>query len=563
MDKTSKSVILISDFNIEPLAGYLRNDRTMPYIVPTIAPFGQVVPMLIDTDNEIWSKQFDLAIIWTRPESIINSFALLMDFQRIHIDKVLSEVDEFASALAGIKKRVKTIIAPSWVIPDYFYGYGMLDMAHGLGLANVLMHMNLHLSEKTEKIKNVFILNTERWIHTAMGESFNPKLWYMGKIPFGNKVFKQAVKDIKSMLQGIEGNARKIIILDLDDTLWGGIVGDTGWENLRLGGHDPIGEAYIDFQKALKSLTNRGILLGIVSKNEESIALEAIRKHPEMVLKLDDFAGWRINWEDKSQNIVELIYELNLGLQSVVFIDDNPVERARVAETLSEVLVPDWPEDKMLYRKTLLSLDCFNTPSISDEDSTRVKMYLTERKREQLKNNIESLEEWLEKLEIEVYVELLNETNIKRTSQLLNKTNQMNLSTRRMSDIELLYWTQADNRRLWTFRVSDKFGDSGLTGISSIEYVDKVGKVIDFILSCRVMGRNIEKLILHVITSKAKSLGLTRLVAQYLPTLKNKPCYEFWKRSGFEYDNTNEIFTWELKVPYPKPTFIRIIEGKV
>ena len=562
MVKVAKSVVLISDFNIEPFANYLSNHTGIPPISTSLAPFGQVVQTLIEAGNEIWSDHRDAVIVWTRPESVIDSFTKLLDFQQVPIEETLAEVDDFATAIAGICKKAKIILVPSWVIPDYLHGYGMLDMTKNLGFANTLMRMNLRLVEKLDKTRNVFVLNTDCWIRKADGEAFNPKLWYMGKIAFGNNVFKMAVKDVKAALRGIDGDVRKVIIVDLDETLWGGIVGDIGWQNIRLGGHDPIGEAFVDFQKALKSFTNRGILLGIVSKNEESVALEAVRSHPEMILNLDDFAGWRINWDDKANNIIELIDELNLGLQSVVFIDDNPVERARVSEALPEVLVPEWPQDKTLYRQMLLSLNCFDTPSVSDEDSVRVKMYQTERKREKLRRSFESLEDWLKTLEMKVHVEPLNEVNIKRASQLLNKTNQMNLSTRRMSETELLDWTQGENRRLWTFRVSDKFGDSGLTGIASIEHDGKVGRVVDFLLSCRVMGRKIEDLMLSVITSYAQSLRSTRVVAKYHKTPKNKPCYDFWKRSGFEHDKLLGTFIWNLEELYPCPEGIEIIMEK-
>src|SRR5262249_22447003 len=162
--------------------------------------------------------------------------------------------------------------------------------------------------------------------------SFSPRLWYLGKIPYANEVFKEAARDVKSALRGLAGKARKLVIVDLDETLWGGIVGEDGWEHIKLGGHDPASEALADFQRELKALTRRGILLGIVSKNEEAVALAAIDKHPEMVLRRSDFTGWRINWGDKAANIVDLVNELNLGIDSVVFIDDNPSERARVRE---------------------------------------------------------------------------------------------------------------------------------------------------------------------------------------------------------------------------------------
>ena len=236
-------------------------------------------------------------------------------------------------------------------------------------------------------------MNTQRWIDAAGKDAVNPKRWYMAKLPFAHAVFKEAAKDLRAMLLGAYGQSRKLLLLDLDDTLWGGIVGEDGWEKLNLGGHDPIGEAFLDFQRALKSLSRQGVLLGIVSKNDEAVALEAFRRHPEMALRVEDFAGRRINWEDKAKNIVELTRELNLGLQSVVFIDDNPYERARVRETLPEVFVPEWPEDKMSYRAALLSLGCFDRPRITEEDKRRTEMYAGEARRNALKADVGSLDE--------------------------------------------------------------------------------------------------------------------------------------------------------------------------
>jgi FkbH-like protein len=385
-------------------------------------------------------------------------------------------------------------------------------------------------------------------------------LWYRGKIAFGNDVYREAVKDIKCALRGIQGDSRKIIILDLDNTLWGGVVGDLGWENIILGGHDPLGEAYADFQMALKSLTNRGILLGIVSKNEETIALEAINRHPEMRLQLKDFAGWKINWQDKAQNIVDLVSDLNLGIQSAVFIDDNPVERARIREALPEVLVPEWPDDCMLYKSTLLRLRCFDTPSISKEDIERTKMYANEKQRENLKKSLSSLDDWLSSLEIKINVEELNEANLPRTVQLLNKTNQMNLTTRRMTDKELIGWVQEDNHKLWVFRVSDKFGNSGLTGIISLSVEDDYCQIVDFILSCRVIGRKVEETMLFTAIQYAKVQGLKNIKAEYIPTPKNKPCLDFWKKSVFQYDVNSNTFTWDVRNTYELPEQIELIQ---
>jgi len=560
MDKKEYKCMLISDFTIDNFAAYLNNDKDFPVVKSIVAPFGQVTQVLRDENLECWKNKPDFAVVWTRPESTIESFNHILNFKNVSIEEIFKEVDKYSLSLLNIHDRVKSVFVPTWVFTSHNRGFGMLDMKNDIGIVNTLMRMNLRLSENLNKASNIYLLNTQKWIEIAGKKAFNPKLWYMGKIAFGNEVFIEAVKDIKSALRGISGDSKKLIILDLDDTLWGGIVGDIGWENIILGGHDPTGEAFVDFQKTLKSFTNRGILLGIVSKNEESVALETIKYHPEMVLRLSDFAGWKINWGDKAKNIIDLVLDLNLGLQSVVFIDDNPVERARIKESLPEVFVPEWPEDKMLYKKELLSLSCFDTPSISKEDLERTKMYVTERQRQNFKVKIESLEEWLKTLGIKVKVEELNEINLQRTTQLLNKTNQMNLITRRMTESELINWAREDNHKFWTFCVSDKFGDSGLTGIISLEVNNKTGQIVDFVLSCRVIGRKIEETMIYTVIKYAQLIRVDKIYAKYIPTPKNKPCLEFWQRAGFINEKDN-CFTWETKNEYILPNCIKIVEA--
>jgi FkbH-like protein len=563
LNKEKFRCVLISDFNVDIFSGYLSNDEDLPVVDSTAAPFGQVIPLLMQEDMEYWKSDFDFSVIWTRPEAVIKSFNNLLAYKNPSIKDILNEVDQFAALLLNVCDKIQTIFVPTWTLPPYIRGFGMLDMKRNIGVSNILMQMNLRLAEKLDRCSNIYLLDVQRWISTVGKYAFNPKLWYRGKIAFGNDVYKEAVKDIKSALRGIQGLSTKIIILDLDNTLWGGVVGDLGWENIILGGHDPIGEAYADFQMALKSLTNRGILLGIVSKNEEATALEALNSHPEMILKVKDFAGWKINWQDKAQNIVDLVSDLNLGLQSAVFIDDNPVERARIRETLPEVLVPEWPDDSMLYINTLLGLRCFDTPSISKEDIERTRMYAIEQQRNDLKNSLSSLDDWLTSLEIKIKIEALNEVNLQRTAQLFNKTNQMNLTTRRMTEKELVDWVKREDHKLWTFRVSDKFGDSGLTGIISIEVKNNYCHIVDFILSCRVIGRKIEETMLSTAIQYAKSLGLKNVKAEYIPTPKNKPCLDFWKKSGFQLNENGFSFTWDLNKRYDLPKQIEVLQTEI
>ena len=207
----------------------------------------------------------------------------------------------------------------------------------------------MRLADHAERDGRIVLLDSQRWLSAAGTASSNSKLWYMSKTPFHSTVFQEASSDILAAIAGIRGLNKKVLILDLDGTLWEGVVGDIGWERLTLGGHDPVGEAFADFQKELRRLVNRGVLLAIASKNEEATALEAIRRHPEMVLKLEDFAMWKINWHDKAANIADIMSSLNLGLDSAVFLDDSAFERARVREALPQVLVPELPADPMQY----------------------------------------------------------------------------------------------------------------------------------------------------------------------------------------------------------------------
>ena len=339
----------------------------------------------------------------------------------------------------------------------------MQDWKEGLGIQNILTQMNLQLSNNIKDLNNIFLIDSQRWLFCNDPKSA-AKLWYSAKIPFSNEVFLNAAETFKGSINGFLGRSKKLIILDLDNTLWGGVVGETGWEGINLGGHDMTGEAFVDFQLSLKNLTRKGIQLGIVSKNDETVALDAINKHPSMVLQESDFAAWRINWNDKAENVYELVNEINLGLDSVVFIDDNPAERKRVQDAYPEVLVPEWPKDISLYKNTLNELNCFHNPSISREDRERTAMYVAERQRKNKKTKT-SKSSWLLDLKTEIKISTLTDENISRVSQLFNKTNQLNLSTRRLNVNEIKKWNSERNNSILTFSVSDCFGDLGLVGI--------------------------------------------------------------------------------------------------
>ena len=280
-----------------------------------------------------------------------------------------------------------------------------------------------------------------------------------------------------------------------------------------------------------------------MSKNEESVALDAIRSQPEMVLKVEHLAGWRINWRDKARNIAELTKELNLGLQSVVFVDDNPIERARVRDALPEVFVPDWPEDKTKYVEALSALRCFDVPHVSREDASRSALYAQERARDEMKRSSRrsttgsmAWARWCASTR-------LDDAYLARTVQLLNKTNQMNLRTRRLTEAELLSWAKDPKHEMWVVHVSDKMGDAGLTGILGLEVGDEHATIADFVLSCRVMGRRVEDAIVWFAAERARKHGAQKLVAPYVPTPKNAPCQKFFD-SCAAFTREGDVFVW-------------------
>lgn len=557
MSKSDPRCLLLADFTVGGMAPYLESSEPTPRIRCTVAPFDQVNRVLLDDTAECWMPRPDVALVWTRPESAVESFGRLFRGEFVESEEISIDVDGFARRVVSASSRVGTLLVPSWTWPAFDRGLGMLNLDRCRGPGYHLFRMNARLIEAVSAVRNVFVLDAGRWIALAGPRASNPKLWHMGKIAFGPEVLRHAAMDVKAACRAVTGRMRKLVVLDLDDTLWGGIVGDAGWHNLRLGGHDPIGEAFCAFQRALRVLTRRGVVLGIVSKNTEAVALEAIDMHPEMVLRRDDFAGWRINWEDKASNVAALANELNLGLDAVVFIDDNPAERARVRQALPDVLTPDWPSDCMLYEQALGELDCFDTVTFTEEDRRRTEMYAAERVRRREADSAGDLAEYLDSLQLRVLVEPLSAVNLGRACQLLNKTNQMNLRTRRMTEAQYWEWASDPAHRAFTYRVEDRFGQYGLTALAGVSVEDGACRIDDFVLSCRIIGRGVEQLVLHTLVEHARTMNARFLRATLIPSSRNEPCRQFFENlSGFDRDG--QRYSWDLCIAYAPPRHVTI-----
>ena len=514
------SINIISSFNHINFSRLLENNKDFKWQINE-TNYNQIFQVLNDKKLKIWKKKSDISLIWSTPESISPEFKKLLNYEKANKNIIKNDIDIFFSCLRSIKKNSDVLLIPNWILKEPNESSLALSFSKNLGIEYHLSYMNYYLSELVNKEKNIYLLNSSKWLSNCGSSSaYNSKLWYLMKSPFSNEFYEHAILDIISIFKTLKGFSKKLLILDLDNTLWGGVVGEDGWKNLRIGGHDYLGEAFKDFQYKIKSLKNYGILLALCSKNKEETAIEAITKHPEMVLKIDDFVSYKINWRDKAENILEIAKELNLGLQSIVFLDDTPYERANVIEKLPEVTVPSLPAYPENYSSFLSNLRYFDTSFISKEDKNRAKLYKSEFKRIKLKQKLKSNSRWLKNLELKIIIEKAKGENLLRIHQLLNKTNQMNLTTRRLSEKQLKTWINKPSNKLWSIRAKDKFGDYGIIGILSISINKQVTRIEDFVLSCRVVGRDIEKVMIQFIKDHCNSLKIKKIKGKYIKTKK-------------------------------------------
>jgi FkbH-like protein len=357
-------------------------------------------------------------------------------------------------------------------------------------------------------------------------------------------------------VKAVKGRGRKCIVVDLDDTLWGGIVGEDGIDGIHLG-ETPPGNIFADFQRLLRDFHDRGILLAINSKNNPEDALEVIRDHPAMVLREEHFTAMRINWQDKVTNLREIAAELNLGLDSFVFVDDNPAERLHVEQALPEVLTVDLPRDSAAYRRCLEQLNDFTVVQLTPEDMSRTSMYRAERQRRSLHESSASLDEFLASLRMEVSIEPLAPRTVRRAAQLVQRTNQFNLTTRRYSDEDLRRLGENGRFHIWTMAVRDVFGDNGIVGLAIVEAGEEHWRIDTFLMSCRVLGRRLEDELLGIVANGARTAGAAQLLGTYRPTKKNGQVQDFYRQRGFRLaadqriseGDTDEAETWVLDLP--------------
>ena len=377
----------------------------------------------------------------------------------------------------------------------------------------------------------------------------DPTLWNIAKLPFAQKYLPIYADYICRILAARLGKSRRCLILDLDNTLWGGVIGDDGVDGIRIGNGDATGEAHLHVQKIALELRGRGVVLAVSSKNEDATARQPFQEHPDMLLKENHIAVFLANWSDKASNIRAIAATLSLGLDSMVFLDDNPAERLLVRRELPEVAVPELPTDPALYARTLIAAGYFEAITFSDEDRQRATFYQDNARRTQILNGASDMNAYLNSLDMEMTLAPFNSTGRTRITQLISKSNQFNLTTKRYDEIEVEQLEKDPSVFTRQIRLKDTLGDNGMISVVVCRKAADVWEIDTWLMSCRVLGRRVEEAVLHDLVTHAAQAGATRLVGRYIPSTRNVIVKDHYKKLGFQQaSEIDNIETWELDI---------------
>ena len=443
---------------------------------------------------------------------------------------------------AAAAKGAKVICFSFPLISDGVFGnYGYKTQA---SFTTQLVRINYLLAELAAELKDLFVIDTAALAAKEGMDSVTQRSIYINNgLVYQPDFFALIAKHITDQILAITGKFKKCLILDLDNTTWGGIIGDDGIENIQIGSLG-TGKAFTELQKWAKQLKERGIILAVCSKNTESVAMEPFEKHPDMVLRLKDIAVFVANWETKVDNIRHIQSILNIGFDSMVFLDDNPFERNIVRSSIPDITVPELPADPEEYMPFIIAQNLFETASLSEGDENRTAQYQEEAKRAALLKSFENEDEFLESLNMVSVVKPFDKFNIPRVAQLTQRSNQFNLRTIRYSEEDAARVAASDKFITLTYTLEDKFGDSGLIAIVILEKKADHLFIDTWLMSCRVLKRGMENFTLNMIVEAAKKENMTKIVGEYIPTKKNQMVEGHYKGLGF----TEQDGKWTLDV---------------
>jgi len=430
---------------------------------------------------------------------------------------------------------INTVLAP------LFQPWGLARGSEFIEIENAIVALNSELRTIAAAAPGRVILCD--WEHYArlLGEqgTYDYRFWYSSRAPFAAPFLKLYAGDIAKAANVLSGRIRKCLVLDCDNTLWGGVVGEDGLDGIQLSTDTVPGRYYYEFQRSVLDLVERGVILALCSKNNEADVMEVLNNHPDCMIRRKHLAGWRINWVSKSESLAELADELKIGLDSLVFVDDNPAECELVRQMLPQVIVLQVPDRHEQLPSLLFRNDLFGALAVTDADRTRAESYRVQRERRDLQRTVKSPEDYLALLGTRVVLRRAGEPDVARVVQLLQRTNQFNLTTRRHDESMVRELLTSPSALLLVCEVFDRFGSMGLTGVLVAFRKGSVTEIDSLLLSCRVLGRDVEFALVAAAADWLQSEWNTETIdAQFMPSAKNMQCADFWERCGFARNGT-------------------------
>ena len=554
-------VALLASFTIDAIAPFLVVEAARLGFAAEVyvAPFNSVKQELLGVDSGCIRHQPDVVFVANLLGDVCP--ALTHDVLPGQIaPQIEALVRDIVTPLQEFRKRsAAAVVLHNFPRPQH-PALGIYELMASGSQTEAISQINAGLTKAVGGIAGGYTLDLDRvCANVGYDNCYDDKMWYLGRSPFSVQAWRALAQEQATFIRALRGPQRKCLVLDLDNVLWGGIIGESGLANIKLGQTYP-GSVFRDFQQAVLELRGRGVLLAINSKNNAADVEEVFHSHPDMLLKMEHFACTKINWQDKPQNMREIANELNIGLESLVFFDDNPAEQALMRQALPQVLTLPVPPEPIKYLKLLRGSHAFDRLSLTAEDLRRGEIYQHQAARHQLQQSATSVEDFLTGLQMTVSIEQVDDFAFPRVVDLLQKTNQFNLTTRRHTAGQLRSMLDDSLHGVFCLRVTDRFGDNGIVGVAIVQRRDETVHVESFLLSCRVIGRTVETAFLAFLSDWAKDWGLTAMEGEFIPTAKNAPAADFYARHGFTRigDNDSES-RWRLdlrNVPFHWPAYI-------
>lgn len=519
------------------------------------ADYNQIDEQVIDETSELYAFQPNVVLIDMCSEMLYEKYCHTPPTEREGFAERMCQQIESHWKLVHARTNAKVLQFNFVEYDDRIFGNYASKVS--ASFISQLRKLNYLMMEGFQNHAYVFPVDVSS-IQNVYGRKafFDEKLYYLAKVAISLDVLPSVAKQVVDVLLALSGRFKKCAVLDLDNTLWGGVIGDDGISNIQIG-ELGLGHAFSDLQTWLKELKNRGVLLAVCSKNNEDIAKEPFEKHDEMVLRLDDISIFVANWENKASNIKNIQQTLNLGMDSFVFIDDNPFERNLVESMVPEVTVPSLPEDPSLYLSFLQELNLFETASHSKDDALRTKQYQDEGKRIALQKEFESFDEYLKSLKMIAVAEPFDPFYYPRIAQLSQRSNQFNLRTIRYTEADIERIAQDDQYYTLYFTLRDKFTDYGLISVVILENkVENELFINTWLMSCRVLKRGMEEFIINKMVGVAQKHGYTKITGEYIPTAKNAMVANIYEKLGFT-PLDHHLFTVDTSRFLPNKTTIK------